>query len=596
MAEQEKEPFSFNISLSVLNHLGRDLYRNFITVLGEAITNSWDAEAENVWIEIDKDGKYFSIKDDGIGMDETDFRNKFLNVGYSKRKTGESLSPNKNRPYIGRKGIGKLALLSCAQRIHIASKTSDTSYIGGIIDNRELDKKIQDDSNSENYPLELLDESIFDTLKKRHKHGTIIYFENTNEGINNNIETLRRLIAMHFRFSLIDPSFSISVNGEEVNFNDLKELSKNTQFLWTINKFNDPFLDTLNLKERLDISVNNNDIKGFITSVEKPSNLNIFGARERTGIDVFVNGRLRETNILKHAPVFNTRHIASYLYGQIHLDILDDANSDNNEDIFTTSREGIKLDSKMFQEFLETIETEILHSISIQWNKWRIKEKSTIPRYKRIALESDAARKKDFIKMIKASKNLGDTAKDSLIETMRELSFNNASVYRDLFILENLLRKFLEIRGIHNKEDLDREFPDDPQIQGIPDTKGEKCPKCKQYTHKKGEKGFIDKIKQIKHYRKQDELGQDLKGKFVRNEHDFNYLDLVSLGIVVDKVNGNSSGVHKPRAMEDYAKDLKPVRNAVMHTNEVSQLVLESEKIADIINMIDKLCSTSPKP
>ena len=36
--------FTFNISLSVLNHLGRNLYRNFITVLGEAISNSWDAD------------------------------------------------------------------------------------------------------------------------------------------------------------------------------------------------------------------------------------------------------------------------------------------------------------------------------------------------------------------------------------------------------------------------------------------------------------------------------------------------------------------------------------------------------------------------
>lgn len=42
--------FKFNISLSVLNHLGRNLYRNIITVLGEAISNSWDADANNVWI------------------------------------------------------------------------------------------------------------------------------------------------------------------------------------------------------------------------------------------------------------------------------------------------------------------------------------------------------------------------------------------------------------------------------------------------------------------------------------------------------------------------------------------------------------------
>ena len=56
--------FKFNISLSVLNHLGRNLYRNIITVLGEAISNSWDADANNVWITIDKENNYMIIEDD----------------------------------------------------------------------------------------------------------------------------------------------------------------------------------------------------------------------------------------------------------------------------------------------------------------------------------------------------------------------------------------------------------------------------------------------------------------------------------------------------------------------------------------------------
>jgi len=54
---KNNEPFKFEISLSVLNHLGRNLYRNFITVLGEAISNAWDADANNVWIDIDRDNK-----------------------------------------------------------------------------------------------------------------------------------------------------------------------------------------------------------------------------------------------------------------------------------------------------------------------------------------------------------------------------------------------------------------------------------------------------------------------------------------------------------------------------------------------------------
>ena len=70
--------FTFEISLSVLNHLGRNLYRSFVTVLGEAISNAWDADAKNVYININREGNSFIIKDDGIGMSKGDFQNKFL--------------------------------------------------------------------------------------------------------------------------------------------------------------------------------------------------------------------------------------------------------------------------------------------------------------------------------------------------------------------------------------------------------------------------------------------------------------------------------------------------------------------------------------
>ena len=80
--------FAFEISLSVLNHLGRSLYRSFATVLGEAISNSWDADAKKVEIFVQRDKNSFFIKDDGVGMTAQDFQNKFLKIGYSKRKEG----------------------------------------------------------------------------------------------------------------------------------------------------------------------------------------------------------------------------------------------------------------------------------------------------------------------------------------------------------------------------------------------------------------------------------------------------------------------------------------------------------------------------
>src|SRR6188768_2512671 len=108
MARAPRNNFNFAISLSVLNHLGRNLYRNFITVLGEAISNSWDANAKNVWIEIDRDAATMAIKDDGDGMTTNDFQNKFLKIGYSKRQDPTNNLAEVQRPYIGRKGIGTL--------------------------------------------------------------------------------------------------------------------------------------------------------------------------------------------------------------------------------------------------------------------------------------------------------------------------------------------------------------------------------------------------------------------------------------------------------------------------------------------------------
>src|ERR1700732_2592869 len=113
--------FTFEISLSVLNHLGRSLYRSFATVLGEAISNSWDADAKNVQIYVHRNKNSFVIKDDGVGMTAEDFQDKFLKIGYSKRKEGATHSLG-GRPFIGRKGIGKLALLSCADKVTVVSK------------------------------------------------------------------------------------------------------------------------------------------------------------------------------------------------------------------------------------------------------------------------------------------------------------------------------------------------------------------------------------------------------------------------------------------------------------------------------------------
>src|SRR5260370_42653681 len=88
---------------------------------------------------------------------------------------------------------------------------------------------------------------------------------------------------------------------------------------------------------------------------------------ERVGIDLFVNGRLRERDILKHIPT--ARGAESYLYGQVHFDGLDDAT-----DRFPSSREGIVADDPKYTKFLVTFRTTILTLVE-DWDEWRTKHR-----------------------------------------------------------------------------------------------------------------------------------------------------------------------------------------------------------------------------
>jgi Histidine kinase-, DNA gyrase B-, and HSP90-like ATPase len=446
MADQsDAKDFRFEISLSVLNHLGRNLYRNFITVLSEAISNSWDADAKNVWITIDRDKRVFTIKDDGVGMTADDFQNKFLRVGYSKRKDGQRRSAKK-RPYIGAKGIGKLALLSCAQRVSIFTKTASTGFVGGVIDNTGLDEAIKSDLASDQYSLEALNFGLVEGLTETHDKGTILVFEGTKDALRNSKDHIKKLLAMSFHFSLIDKEFTIHVEGEPVTVDDLQDISKATEFLWVVNSYHDDFLENLaNLKaERLPQTTKIN-IVGYIASVARPRDLKISGTEERATIDLFVNGRLREKDIIQHIPT--QRLVESYIYGQVHFDIMDDA----ADDPFTSSREGVIEDNKDFQALLDYLKRELLPRVFEDWDRLRLErdsegddENARLSKKARKARSLYAAAKEEY------SPNADAEEKDEVEKWLKQLAPDaefNVSAYVDCFLAENLIRKYIDFSG-----------------------------------------------------------------------------------------------------------------------------------------------------
>ncbi|NQT23634.1 MAG: ATP-binding protein [Candidatus Omnitrophica bacterium] len=443
---ENKNEFTFGISLSILNHLGRSLYRSFVTVLGEAISNAWDANAENVNIYVDRENNSFIIKDDGIGMSRDDFQDKFLKIGYTKRKSGETKSPVKERPYIGRKGIGKLALLSCAGKISVMSKTTDGDYVGGTIDNTGLDEAIKNDLTPDQYKLGEVDPRLFGTYINDHKQGTLIYFDTIKEGINRSSDYLKKIIALYFRFSLLDDSFNIFIDDEKITFEQLEDLAKETQFLWNINNLNDPYINEYlkNLKEPVKNIVMEGNVEGFIASVTKPRCLKITSTDERAGVDLFVNGRLRERDILKRIPT--ARIAENYFYGQIHFNELDDEN-----DRFATGREGIIADDPKYKEFLDNLRRKILDILE-DWDAWRRKlrqdgdpENESISRKERASQGLYNAVSEEY-DLPKGSENRQKV--DGWVGGLSDDAVFNFESYAECFISENLARKFIQEKRI----------------------------------------------------------------------------------------------------------------------------------------------------
>ncbi len=541
------EPLRFDISLTVLNHLGRNLYRSFATILGEAVSNAWDAEAENVNITYDPEKRFMCIVDDGFGMSRDDLQEKFLNIGYSKRDTLGFLSPNKKRHHIGRKGIGKLALLSCAEQVVILSKVAGGEWCGVVIDNSEIDQEIKKGSGFAKYELKDADLSTYKELCVGEK-GTVICFNGLKEERSHTEEFLKKVIALYFRFSLIDPGFKIFLNDNEVTINALSELAEKTQFIWNINKYHsDPYLEMIKPAcEAIALTTESQEINGFIASVRKPTDRNIFGAKERIGVDLFVNGRMREIDILKHSP--SSQVPEEYLYGQIHIDSLDD---DSEVDRFTSSREGVQGDDPTYKKYLGEIKSLVL-KIMDQWDDLRDKyggdgdpdntkrESSRIKKAKSLYREVS----KDYV-----SESGDGGGNDEFIKGLANDAAFNSSSYVQCFISENLLRKHIGDNG------------STPTACTNADPSGKTC--ADRYDSKTGNTSLCEYCKGERG--KQSLQQQKVEASTsiqIRSAEDnlLMYLDYMDLAKIID--NG---------VLKDEDKPYKPLRNSVMHTSRLTE-------------------------
>lgn len=356
--------YTMTLSLNVLNHLGINLYSNIPAVLSEIVANSWDADAENVSINFQENE--IIIIDDGCGMDEDDLNQKFLMIGYCKRNIENDKSPKHGRPYMGRKGIGKLSMFSIAKEIDVISRKN------GILNALQMNvddiiSAISDTSNDQNYHPKVLklEDSFFTqngtkiVLRKLKRHTTLL----TPDYV------LKRVAR---RFSIIGSKhkFSVSVNGQEVSIENRDYFSK-LNYIWYYGDESIEFAEyAKNASHRelrgnvLQCSGREYSIAGWIGTVERSGDLKD-GSDNINKIVILVRGKLGQEDIL--ADYTEGGLYSKYLIGEIHADFFDD---DTFEDMATSNRQEYRRDDERFIALKDFIYNELKH-IQRKWTDLR---------------------------------------------------------------------------------------------------------------------------------------------------------------------------------------------------------------------------------
>ncbi|WP_426345156.1 BbrUII/HgiDII family restriction enzyme [Alcaligenes sp. HNGD-HTN06] len=361
--------FQLEVDLNVLNHLGIGLYSSTPAVVTEIVANAWDADAELVNITIE-DGKII-VHDDGHGMGATELQGRFLKVGYARREQpGGARSPKHGRPVMGRKGIGKLAMFSLANRIDIWSKMKSSQEVAGAVLVSKLKEKI---SQNVGYTLE----PVIEGYQWGANSGTRIVLSDLNAGTDKTEAFLRPRIAR--RFSVVGDryKFKVCINGSEVTTRD-RGYHSDLQFWWDLDdetrKEQQLLATSLASDEngekciaRLsDVVVHESQVyrlRGFIATVAKPKQLKKTDDNINQ-ISLFANGRVFQEDMLKdigNAKIFN-----SYLVGEIHADFLDS----DGVDRATANREAVKTGDPLVSAVRNWLK-EVLAQVADQWDEWR---------------------------------------------------------------------------------------------------------------------------------------------------------------------------------------------------------------------------------
>jgi len=311
----------FKINPRLLDHFSIAMYKNASKAISELVSNCHDADARKVEITLPSDWDAAKakiiIEDNGDGMTALEVLDKFLYLGYDRRVDFQKTELG--RMVLGNKGIGKLAGLGLARKMHYtttkAGKTSEFT-----IDRDEINK----DVDLEKFPINIV------TSRRGLQKGTAVELIDINRDVNRvSPKDLRHYLAAEFGE---EEKFKIIVNGVEVKQVDLPGA------YFEINEEIKGY----------------GRVKGWYKIVDRPT--------KWPGFSVRVRGR-----IVKHSSTFDlgpgVSHAINYAYiiGEVEADFLDPISPRKEIEGFTiaTDRDGFNESSPSYLAFSEWARTKL---------------------------------------------------------------------------------------------------------------------------------------------------------------------------------------------------------------------------------------------
>jgi signal transduction histidine kinase len=131
---------TFQTRARAVDMLGRQQIAGIPTAISELFKNAHDAYADNAIVDFFRSDRLFVLRDDGLGMDEQDFEQRWLTLGTESKATlrGELGPPPKRagyktRPILGEKGIGRLAIAAIGPQMLMLSRPLRGRDLGDLL-------------------------------------------------------------------------------------------------------------------------------------------------------------------------------------------------------------------------------------------------------------------------------------------------------------------------------------------------------------------------------------------------------------------------------------------------------------------------------